>query len=185
MDAIFRPNLTRVVLTGSESTGKTTLAAQLAEHYSVEFAPEFVREFAEKKAGPITLSDHGPIALGQMALESNYAGRATSLLFQDADLLSTVAYCQHYFGSCPQWIEDEAVARRPALYLLNHTDVPWAADALRDRGEQREEMQALFVNTLHRLGANYETVEGLGSARLARAITLVDGLLATRTNSLP
>ncbi|MEP6763576.1 MAG: ATP-binding protein [Gemmatimonadaceae bacterium] len=177
MDPILRPNLTRVVLTGSESTGKTTLAARLAAHYDVEFVPEFVREFAAKKGAPIAMSDHGPIAHGQIALENHYAERADSLLFQDADLLSTVAYCLHYFGSCPKWIEEEAVKRRPALYLLSQIDIPWVEDGVRDRGDLREEMHDLFVSTLNRLGATYEIVHGLGEIRFARAIAIVDSFL--------
>jgi nicotinamide riboside kinase len=41
----------RVSLTGPESTGKSTLAAQLAAHYGTTFAPEFAREY---------LADSGP-----------------------------------------------------------------------------------------------------------------------------
>ena len=177
MDAIFRPDLTRIVLTGSESTGKTTLAAQLATHYHVEWVPEFVREFAQNKNAPIEMADHDAIARGQLALEEAYASRAKCLLIQDADLLSTVAYCHHYFGSCATWIEAEAIARRPNLYLLADIDVPWAADGVRDRGEQRDEMHALFVNTLTRLHARFRVLTGLGPARLQNAIALIDGLL--------
>lgn len=174
MEAILKSGLTRIVLTGSESTGKTTLATQLATHYGCEFVPEFVREYAEQKHGPLTFADHGPITRGQIALEDTYATRATSLLIQDADLLSTVAYCTHYFGMCPAWIEEAAVARRPALYLLCDIDVPWAADGVRDRGDRREEMHALFVETLARLGAPYREVRGIGATRFARARSLID-----------
>src|SRR5262249_55244764 len=124
----------RVVLTGSESTGKSTLAAAVAKHYRVEVVPEFVRAFAEQRGGVIEFSDHGPIARGQMALEDEHIARATqivsarpahpalpappALVIQDTDLLSTVVYCKHYFGRCPEWIEEAARARRPDLYLL-------------------------------------------------------------------
>lgn len=185
MEPILRPNLTRIVLTGSESTGKTTLAAQLAAHFHVDFVPEFVREFAANKGAPIAMSDHGPIAHGQIALENEYAERARNLLFQDADLLSTVAYCHHYFGSCPTWIEEEAVRRRPALYLLCQIDIPWVADGIRDRGEQRGEMQELFASTLTRLGATYATVDGRGGTRVTRAIAIVDALLTNHTQIAP
>ena len=177
MDPILRPDLTRIVLTGSESTGKTTLARQLAAHYGVEYVPEFVREFAEKKGAPLAMSDHGPIAHGQMALENEYADRADHLLFQDADLLSTVAYCNHYFGACPPWIEETAIARRPALYLLAGIDVPWEADGIRDRGKGRDAMHALFVDTLRRLKAPYSVIIGLGEQRLQKAMAAVDALL--------
>src|SRR5215475_1667086 len=97
----------RVVFTGSESTGKSTLAAAVASHYGVEVVPEFVRAFAEQRGGGIEFSDHGPIARGQMALEDEYIARASvsvrpalparpafpappaspALLIQDTDLL--------------------------------------------------------------------------------------------------
>src|SRR5207253_481391 len=60
--------LIRVVLTGSESTGKSTLARQLAEYYAAELVPEFVRDYAAKKGAALDYSDHGPIARGQIAL---------------------------------------------------------------------------------------------------------------------
>src|SRR5262245_65002530 len=125
-------HVVRVVFTGSESTGKSTLAAQVAAHYRVEVVPEFVRTFAEEKGAPIEFSDHGLIARGQMALEDEYIARRRrpappSLLIQDTDLLSTVVYCRHYFGRCPPWIEEAAARRRPDLYLLCETDSPWIA----------------------------------------------------------
>src|SRR5215831_15422582 len=117
-------HMIRIVFTGSESTGKSTLAAEVAKHYGGEVVPEFVRAFAEQRGGVIEFSDHGAIARGQMALEDDYASRATqivsrppvspalpahpALLIQDTDLLSTVVYCKHYFGRCPEWIEDAA-----------------------------------------------------------------------------
>jgi hypothetical protein len=55
-------DLIRVVLTGSESVGKTTLSAQLAAHYGVACVPEFVREYAAAKGAPLDFRDHGPIA---------------------------------------------------------------------------------------------------------------------------
>src|SRR5690349_12966060 len=115
----------RVVFTGSESTGKSTLAAAVATHYGVEVVPEFVRAFAEQRGGVIEFSDHGPIARGQTALEDEYIARAMriappvpalpalsappALVIQDTDLLSTVVYCKHYFGRCPVWIEEAAI----------------------------------------------------------------------------
>src|SRR5262249_25951599 len=131
MEAIARPRsrsgrrVMRVVLTGSESTGKSTLGAALSNHYGVPLVPEFVRGYAEARGGVIEFSDHGPIARGQIALEDEYIARGGDLVVQDTDLLSTVVYCRHYFGRCPQWIEEAAAARRPDLYLLCEIDAAW------------------------------------------------------------
>ena len=167
----------RVVLTGSESTGKTTLAAQLARHYDAALVPEFVREFAEAKGGVIDFSDHGPIARGQMALEDAEIALGRPIVVQDTDLLSTVIYCKHYFGRAPDWIVAEAAARRPDLYLLCEIDLPWIADGVRDRGHLREEMQQLFRDAVMGSGAAVAVVSGEGAERLERAIDAVDALL--------
>jgi NadR type nicotinamide-nucleotide adenylyltransferase len=181
LDPILRPDLTRVVLTGSESVGKTTLARELAAHYGVEYVPEFVREYATTKAGPLDFRDHGPIAHGQMALENEFAERADRLLIQDTDLVSTVVYCDHYFGRCPAFIVDAARERRGHLYLLPAIDVPWVADGIRDRGHRREELHDLFASRLAELGMKTLEVSGNRHQRLQSAIAAVDALLASRS----
>ena len=173
-----RTGLVRIVLTGSESTGKSTLAAALARHYGVELVPEFVRTLAEQKHGAIEFSDHGPIARGQIALEDEHIARATRLLIQDTDLMSTVVYCRHYFDRCPPWIEETARERRPDLYLVCQPDIPWVADGVRDRGHLREEMQELFRQAIAASGAASVELRGTLEERLARAIDAIDGLLA-------
>lgn len=167
----------RVVLTGSESTGKTTLAAALATRYAGALVPEFVRGYAEARGGMIEFSDHGPIARGQIALEDEYIARGSELLVQDTDLLSTVVYCRHYFGRCPDWIEAAASARRPDLYLLCEIDVPWIADGVRDRGDRREEMQTLFRDEVRASGVRSVALTGDEAARLAVAAAAIDSLV--------
>jgi NadR type nicotinamide-nucleotide adenylyltransferase len=168
----------RVVLTGSESTGKTTLANALAQHYAAELVPEFVRDYAVRKGVPLDFTDHGPIAHGQIALEDAHAAAAPRLLVQDTDLLSTVVYCHHYFGRCPAWIEEAALERRPNLYLFCEIDLEWIADGVRDRGHMREEMQQLFRDAVRASGVAMVEIRGGYEQRFERAERAVDALLA-------
>jgi NadR type nicotinamide-nucleotide adenylyltransferase len=177
----------RVVVTGSESTGKTELARKLAKHFGAELVPEFVREFAEARNGVITFADHGPIARGQIELEDRHAAAARRdgrIVIQDTDLLSTVVYCEHYFGGCPAWIVDAARERRPDLYLLCEIDVPWVADAVRDRGHMREEMQSLFRSAVQASGSPVTVIGGSWDSRWASALSSVGKLLEERNDSL-
>jgi len=174
----------RVVLTGSESTGKSTLAEQLARRYGAELVPEFVRAYAEAHGGVIELADHGPIARGQMALEDEHLARARTLVVQDTDLLSTVVYCKHYFGTCPPWIEQAAASRRPDLYLLCDIDLGWIADGVRDRGHLRAEMQQLFRDAVRASGVATAVITGVGPERLERAVDAVDAFLLLREGSV-
>lgn len=172
--------MVRVVLTGSESTGKTTLAYQLGQHLDAIVVPEFVRDYAARKGAPLEFTDHGEIARGQMELEDAHIARAVDegkpLIIQDTDLLSTVVYCEHYFGRCPDWIRTAAAERRPDMYLLSEIDVPWIADDVRDRGgERREEMQELFRGAVRKSGVPYQVILGSWGERYERAMEAILG----------
>ena len=166
----------RIVVTGSESTGKTTLAHQLGRHYDAPVAEEFVRTYATD-VGTLGFEHHGPIARGQMANEDAAIARASKLVVLDTDLVSTVVYCEHYFGHAPEWIAAEASARAAQMYLLMRPDVPWIADGVRDRGHRREEMHALFEATLRRLRLTYVEIGGDWDARFASAVRAIDALI--------
>ena len=168
----------KVVVTGSESTGKTELARRLGEHFDAPVAEEFVRSFAASKQGKIDFADHGPIARGQMASEDAAVARARDLAVLDTDLVSTVVYCEHYFGRSPEWIEQEARARAADLYLLCATDIPWIADGVRDRGDRRDEMHGLFAAKLTSLGVRWVDIGGEREARFAAAVHAIESLMA-------
>lgn len=169
----------RVVLTGSECTGKTTLARELAERYGATWLPEQARTYVDIVARPLTRDDVEPIARGQIAAEDALASSDRSLLIQDTDLVSTVVYSRHYYGDCPAWIVTAALARLADLYLLLHPDVPWLADGLqRDRSEARVEIHASFETTLRSFGARVVDVRGSWEERRAIALAATETLLA-------
>jgi NadR type nicotinamide-nucleotide adenylyltransferase len=173
----------RVVVTGGECTGKTTLARELAARWETAWAAEAAREVALTRRVALGPEDVPVIARTHLRLAdeacraAEEAGR--SLVVLDQDLLSTVVYARHYYGSCPPWIERLAVERVGDLYLLCHPDLPWAADGVRDRPAARAEIHALFAEALARTGARVVDVTGAGPERAARAVEAVEGLLAS------
>ena len=166
-----------VVVTGSECTGKTTLAMELAEHYGTVWVPEFVRQFVEAKGSAPEYADVEAIARGQIALEDRMTAKAAEVLIQDTDLLSTVVYSQNYYGDCPGWIEEELEKRAGDLYLLADIDVPWSPEGdQRDRGDRREEMHELFRSALGHRGFRFVEISGILPERLEKAIATIDEL---------
>jgi NadR type nicotinamide-nucleotide adenylyltransferase len=165
----------RVVITGSESTGKTTLAMTLADRFDTVATPEFSREYADERRVALDRHDVEAIAVGQIAIEDRHAPRARrGLLLLDTDLFSTVVYGSHYYGALPPWIEHVAVERRGDLYLLMDIDVPWVADPIRDRGGQRAEMHGLFRDALERHRLPFVTISGSWAERFDRAARVVE-----------
>ena len=170
----------RVVVTGSECTGKTTLARSLAARFSAPSVGEFCRGYQGAKGAPLDASDVEPIARGQVAEADEAEARAGALLVLDTDLVSTAVYARHYYGECPAWIDEACRARRADLYLLCAPDLPWQADGVRDRGDRREEMQRLFAAALAALGARVEEVRGEGAARIGPPAESIARSLADR-----
>jgi NadR type nicotinamide-nucleotide adenylyltransferase len=170
----------RVVVTGSESTGKTTLAQGLARHFGTVWVPEFARGYLDAKPTPLDSSDIEPIARGQMAAEDAGAREANRVVFLDTDLASTEVYAAHYYGACPEWIRDESRRRVPSLYLLAGIDAPWIPDPQRDRGDRRPEMHELFRRRIEESDAPIVEVRGSWEERFEIARTAVEPLLTVR-----
>lgn len=177
----------RVVVTGPESTGKTTLARLLAERFSTAWVPEFARAYLDRRhtlgaipSPPCEASDIPEIARGQLASEDEAARRANRVLVCDTDLYVTRLYAEEYFGACPGWIAEAASARRYDLHLLLDVDVPWVADAQRDRPHLRQALRDRLRWMLDQDRRRYALVSGSFEARQARAVALVQalGLLA-------
>lgn len=169
----------RVVATGSECTGKTTLAEALATHYDTICVPEYARQFVIEKGAAPEYQDVNIIARGQIALEDEMASRASKVLIQDTDLLSTLVYCRHYYDTVPEWIEDDLCKRAGDLYLLCDIDIPWIPDGdQRDRGDRREEMHDLFRSALVDRKLDFRVIGGRQDERLKSAVSMVGSLLS-------
>lgn len=179
-------NLVKVVLFGPESTGKTTLARMLAEHYETVWVPEFARDYLQEKFDRTQIiceySDLLPIAQGQMRLENELAAIANRVLVCDTDLLETMVYSQKYYdGQVDPLLEKYAQLNTYDLYLLTDIDVPWEIDDLRDRPHQREEMLRAFEQALIDFDRHYILLSGDKEQRMEKAIVHIDQLLEKRS----
>jgi NadR type nicotinamide-nucleotide adenylyltransferase len=173
--------VTRVVVTGPDCTGKTTLASALATRHRTIWSPEFARQYVDRVGRPLTADDVEPIALGQLAAEDAAASQARGLLVLDTDLVSTCVYSRHYYRQCPPWLEALARSRLADLYLLLGVDVPWLPDGLmREEPERREELYGRFRRTLRRWNAPVVEIHGDWDERRARAFEAVGELLRSR-----
>ena len=175
----------RIVLTGSESTGKTTLARALATALGSIWVPEYSREFAQRIGRALSAQDVEAIANGQvdgeeagvLALVQRPRGipPAREEIVLDTDLVSTTLYSTFYYGQCPAWILDVARARLGDLYLLCLPDIPWQADSVRDQPDARRELHARFSERLAEWNATVVEVGGVGAHRLEHAVAAVRG----------
>ena len=162
--------IARVCLIGPESTGKSELAEELSRELGWPVADEYSREYAERVDRDLTAVDVEPIAKGEIA----NLDRVKPPALLDTDLISTVVYARYYYGSCPQWIVDEARRRRADIYLLMDTDVPFRADKVRESGEEeREELFDAFRRALDEFETRWTIISGDGEERKRRALEVI------------
>ncbi len=175
-------DIIKIVLYGPESTGKTTLSKQLANHYKTLWVPEYAREYLQEKwdreQKTCEPDDLLPIAEGQMRLENEYTSKVDSLLICDTDLLETKVYSEaYYLGYTDPILHKYALQNSYDLYLLTHVDTPWVKDDLRDKPNERKKMFLYFKNTLEKHQRNFIILKGNKKIRLQKAINAIDKLL--------
>ncbi|HJQ27307.1 MAG TPA: AAA family ATPase [Blastocatellia bacterium] len=171
----------RVAIVGAESTGKTTLARQLAAHYQTSWVPEFARQYldlkdAERPLAALTFADITEIARGQLTSEARLARQANRVLICDTELLTTRLWSEHFFGTCEDWIERATAERRYDLYLLTGVDVAWVADPHRDAPQLREQFTSRLRRELESRERRCVMISGAADERLRRAIAAIDSL---------
>jgi len=179
-------SLLKITLYGPESTGKTTLAKQLAEHYKTEWIPEFAREYLQEKWNKTQqiCEEHDllPIAVGQTKSENKALKKANKLLFSDTCLLVSKVYSDIHYGQTNPILEKAAKKHKYDLFILTDVDVPWEKDDLRDAPSKRKENLRVFEDVLIRYNKPYLTLSGSKENRLQEAISWIDNLIEAKAN---
>lgn len=192
----------KVVILGPESTGKSTLCELLAQHYRMQWCPEFAREYLLTHGKNYTFEDLLTIAKGQLALEDEYTSLVNSqwsmvneriwvnphdltsseqspLLFVDTDMYVMKVWCEYVFEKCHQFILDQVVERKYDLYLLCNTDLPWVKDELREYPDEKNrlELYQIYKDILVNQSVPWVEISGSYEDRLTTSIAAVETYL--------
>jgi NadR type nicotinamide-nucleotide adenylyltransferase len=177
LDPVVRAHFVKVVCVyGAESTGKTTLCAQLAQHFNTVWQPEWAREYLGERH--CTYDDMEIIARGHSGAYPRYRERANKVLFMDTDAITTKIFSDWYYGHSPKYVTELADRMREYvdLYLVMDIDVPWVPDTSRDLGQpwQRAALHARHVAELEQRTLPYVIIRGNWKTRTATAIQAVE-----------
>ena len=187
----------RVALIGSESTGTTTLARDLAEHLQAPLTYEAGRIMSwslAARAGGIekvewTEHDFFRILEEQRRVEADATARAVDLpigplgpwLVCDTDALATVVWWERYLDGPPDPSMRFSDARLADAYVITSPhDVSFLQDGVRDGEHVRFAMHARFVELAAASGRPYLEVSGTEAERLERVLEWLAGVEAAR-----
>lgn len=183
-------NIKKIVLIGPESTGKSTLSASLAAHFSTIWCREYAREYLLEHGTDYTFNDLLTIARGQLILEDSTAAllklkhqsappENPLVLFIDTDMYVMKVWCEIVFDQCHTEILDQILERRYDGYLLCKPDLPWVKDELREYPDQetRTTLFHVYRDILVNQQVPWFEVQGDDPERTASAISWVTALL--------
>lgn len=169
----------KIVIIGPESTGKSTLCQQLAEHYHTRWCPEYAREYLMNLQEPYTYDDLLKIARGQVALEDRLLAEARNgFYFIDTEMYVMKVWCEVAFENCPTWIMKQAAQRTYDLYLLCNVDLPWQPDALREYPDLavRRRLFKMYQDIMVNQKTAWGLISGTNEQRLNTAVSIIDSV---------
>ncbi len=171
----------RVCILGAESTGTTTLAKALAEHYQTAWVPEYGRTYAEgklfsKDKDIWNSEEFERIAFAQNALENALAEASNGLLICDTNAFATTVWHERYLRERSDKVE--AIAQRCAsdFYIVTGDEIPFVQDGTRESESFRHWMHKRFIERLIEDQKPYIIVSGSEAHRLETAIKAIDQL---------
>ena len=147
--------MAKIIVTGPESCGKTTLSQALSNHFRIPFSKEYAREYLQELGRDYSQEDLITIAKKQLEFEQD-------IQLLDTDLITIKIWSNYKYGSCDKWILEQIETQKSEkrFYLLCSPDIPWQADKQRENPNNREELFEIYKQELDDLEYNYFIVKG-------------------------
>ncbi len=166
----------KIIITGPESSGKTTLCKQLSKYFNIPFSDEYARKYLEKLNKTYTQEDLLNIAKGQVKLEQ-LATHKQQISLHDTDLITIKIWSEYKYDNCDKWITQqiEQLKTEQRFYLLCKPDIPWKADPQRENPNNRAELFNIYTKELTTLGQQYSIIKG--EERLKDSILKISQLI--------
>ena len=170
-----------ICLTGPESSGKTTLAKQIAIHFEASLVPEIARSYLEEryKRGITRYrrTDLIKIAKLQIIAEEKALTENKDLVICDTDLLVLRIWHEEKYGFVDPSIKEMMKNMRERYYLVTTPDIPWEKDVLRESKDDRGRLLQRHVKLLSESNSYFKKVSGNQQFRLETAIDVINTLL--------
>ncbi|MFE8645759.1 AAA family ATPase [Sphingomonas sp. NCPPB 2930] len=170
-----------VAIVGAESTGKTDLAAALAERLRarglrVAVVDEVLRGWCVREGRTPRPDEQMAIAAEQARrTDAARARPGTDLVVTDTTPLMTAVYSELLFDDLTLYPFALEHQRGYAATLLTGLDLPWIADGLQRDGPQvRQPVDARVRAALQQARLPYQVVYGHGDARVLHALDAID-----------
>ncbi len=156
----------KIIITGPECSGKTTLSKSLSQQLNSRLVNEFARNYLAKKNNRYNFESLLEIAQNQYKLEN----QKSKIIICDTDLLTIKIWSEQKFGKCDSWILDKINTQKKEqrIYLLCKPDLKWEYDPQRENEFDREKIFNIYKKELISLGYKFCVIKGNNRLDLAK-----------------
>lgn len=175
-----------LVTTGAESSGKTTLARQLADHLQAPLVEECSRPYLEARYREQADYQYQHEDLLRIADWQRSAEQAAMqqypeapYIVSDTDLLVLLIWEAVRFKTADQTLHKQfctSLQQQPRHYFLCHWDIPWEADPLRENPHDRDQLYQRYRQTLIQYDLAWSELKGPPAQRLNTALGILGSL---------
>ncbi len=160
----------KIIFTGPESTGKTTITTAIASLYNCDWVQEEARSYLSQLDRSYNENDLLQIAKKQYHQEQALSKSGKPFLFCDTSLLVIKIWSEYKYKRCHPWIVETLMNNPPSLYFLCHVDVPWEPDPLREHPKETERVAIfnLYQRELYSLKMPYIILRGKQEKRIQK-----------------
>lgn len=171
--------MTKIVITGPECSGKSTLTRDLGLHYNVPVLDEYAREYLQRLNKPYVEEDLLAIAQEQALKEIEL--QKVSPFFCDTSFLVLKVWSQVKFGRVDPFILNQLERYPPDLYLLPHFDIPYEEDSLREHPNERDRLYKIYLDELNQQAVPWVEVKGSREVRVLQACKNINTLIKDKS----
>ncbi|NOT36164.1 MAG: ATP-binding protein [Saprospiraceae bacterium] len=167
----------RIVLTGPESSAKTTLCRDLSLHYKGRMIPEYARSYLEQKTNFEEYTMQDVLFIGHKQYSNSHEFKSPEIQFEDTDLVNILVWLKLKFQYKSTELLNLLISFKPQLYLVCIPDIPWTYDPMREsRFHQtkilKEHLQLIIENNIQ-----FQFISGSGRQRINIAKFHIDNFM--------
>lgn len=164
----------KIVFTGPESCGKTTLVNFLSQKLNLPYVPEMARPFINSLNRKYEYDDLLSIAMLQMSEEERIKSMNPPILICDTDLLTVKIWCDDKYQRCEPWLNHATIDRAPAIYFLCMPDFPWEPDPQREDPNRREHLYNVYKEHMIKYKVRFVELKGNVEQRIQTVMQHLD-----------
>ena len=157
----------KIVFTGPESSGKSSLARLVALYYGCPLVPEIARSYLSILDTNYQVANVIEIARYQCQLEESLYPLIDNFLVCDTSILVPKMWLSYRFTQKVEWIDEKFELEYNRFFFLCAPDLPWQEDSLRENPRDRWSLFYLYLKELIASGHPYRVLHGSIERRMA------------------